>query len=276
MIYLYDGTFQGFLTCVYEHYYGEKAQGIYKASSYQISLMEDHKNIKTNDKKADKVMKALQEKLSWESLHNINYAFLSNDEKKDTYLLSYIVYGFKVGGQLDLQHTHEAVYEVHRLSHSVGFERHRFLGLLRFQEVGGVLYANFSPDHDIVSLLAPHFSDRLKMERFIIHDVKRSQAIIYDGNSWWLTDFTLNKELDIGEDEKFYAALWKGYFDQVAIKERKNLRLQQQFVPKKYRNHLTEFKQKEMPTYDIMKNNGPALSLHGEYVIKDDEGWRKS
>ena len=33
--YLYDGTFEGFLTCVYHHYYTEPAAGICLKEEYQ-------------------------------------------------------------------------------------------------------------------------------------------------------------------------------------------------------------------------------------------------
>ena len=36
--YLYDGTFEGFLTCVYHHYYTEQAAGICLKEEYQSSL----------------------------------------------------------------------------------------------------------------------------------------------------------------------------------------------------------------------------------------------
>ena len=37
--YLYDGTFEGFLTCVYHHYYTEPAAGICLKEEYQSSLL---------------------------------------------------------------------------------------------------------------------------------------------------------------------------------------------------------------------------------------------
>lgn len=35
--------------------------------------------------------------------------------------------------------------------------------------------------------------------------------------------------------------MWKGYFEHIGIKERKNLRLQRQFVPTRYRKNMVEF-----------------------------------
>lgn len=241
MIYLYDGSFDGFLTVIYEHYYNEKAKAIYRKNDYQIGLIEESKTIEADSVKSGKVHEAFIKKFSTETLNNIQYTFLSCDPDKDTYLLHYIVYGFKMGKKLDFEHTHESVLPVHQLGKKVSFEAHRFLGLLRFQEVGSVLYSAIEPDNDIITLVVGHFADRLKNERFIIHDKKRKQAVIYADGHWYLSDFYVKEELQISEKEKYLNELWKGYFKQIAIKERENLRLQQQFVPKKYRRNIIEF-----------------------------------
>lgn len=43
--YLYDGTFEGFLTCVYHHYYTEQAAGICLKEEYQPSLLGGFQNV---------------------------------------------------------------------------------------------------------------------------------------------------------------------------------------------------------------------------------------
>lgn len=240
MVYLHDGTFDGFLTAVYNHYYTEKAEGIGEEGSYQTGLFEEVISLKTNTDQAKKVMRAIEDKLSSESKYHIHRSFLSFREDKDTLLLKYIELAFK-DINLDNNHTHEHVLPVHHMSKRVGFETHRFLGLLRFRDVGKVLYADFTPDNRILTLLVDHFADRLKNERFIIHDIKRKEAVVYEKNHWYITDLDIIQTPESSEEEKYYQRLWTHYFDNVAIKERTNKKLQQQFVPKKYRNYITEF-----------------------------------
>ena len=43
------------------------------------------------------------------------------------------------------------------------------------------------------------------------------------------------------ESEEKFQNLWKTFFDSVAIKSRKNKKLQQQTVPLIYRTYMTEF-----------------------------------
>jgi probable DNA metabolism protein len=76
----------------------------------------------------------------------------------------------------------------------------------------------------------------------VIHDLRRSQAAVFDLRSWRLVGgIELSAEPDITTAEHDYAALWLRYFQRHEIKERQNPKLQQKHVPLRYRKHLTEF-----------------------------------
>lgn len=241
MVYLHDGTFDGFLTCVYNHYYERKVVGIYESSTYQPVLLEEVKFVTLDKDKANKVHSAMVEKFSEYMYSNVYHTFLSNEYDKDTWLLKYLEIAFVQGYNTERLRSVDEIFRVQKISRKVGFEKHRFLGLLRFTDIGSCLYARFEPDHNILTLLADHFSDRFKEERFIIHDVKRKIAVIgYMGN-WMVTDFDRVMDEDLLDEEVFFRALWKEYFEAIGIEGRKNLKLQQSFVPLKYRKYLTEF-----------------------------------
>ena len=52
MDYLYDGTFEGILTCIYHHYYTEKASGIFPAESYQSCMLGGYMYVETDEEKS--------------------------------------------------------------------------------------------------------------------------------------------------------------------------------------------------------------------------------
>ncbi len=242
MIYLHDGLFDGFLTCIYEHYYAQAAEGIYDGRDYEPRLFEETKQITTDSEKAKKVYQAILTKLSEATYWDIFYTFLSCEKEKDCYLLKFIVEAFKIGRAIDQLHTMPFTYDVKRLSRKVGFERHRFLGILRFMDIGGCLYAPFEPDNDVLMTLANHFADRFANERFIIHDKKRKKALISNYSKWIIVDFDLNLAKEAGEREILFQNLWQTYFDAVGIESRENKPLQKKFIPLKYRKHIQEFK----------------------------------
>lgn len=246
MIYLYDGSYYGMLTCIYEHYYMENANEIYDVNHFPGTLIDETKFIMTDEEKAEKVEKAIRDRFSQVGYMDLYRSFLSDEPLKDTYILQYVLKGFKMGAAIDRMYSEPYVIRIRELSRRVGFEAHRFNGLLRFVEKKPYLYAKFEPDNDIVTLIADHFADRFKNEKIIIHDLKRHKAVVAFQGEWLLHDVSMDNQLydDVhheDEMEVLLQQLWKGYLEHIGIEGRKNLKLQQNFVPLKYRKHLVEF-----------------------------------
>jgi len=239
--YLYDGTFEGFLSCIYAHYYEEKAGGIFVKEQYQSNILTSSREIETDHTKAAKVFDAIENKISGHDLRRVYKAFLSSAPEKENKLLEYILLGFRIGPKLRLLHSNSIVFEVQQIEKKVSFEVHKLCGLVRFTVLnGGVLYAPIEPDHDVCELLANHFCDRFKNDPFIIHDKKRSKALIAGGGNFYISDFSPESLPDLAGDEKKYRQLWKTFFDTIAIKERTNPRCQKNFMPVRYWKNLTE------------------------------------
>jgi probable DNA metabolism protein len=249
--YLYDGTFEGFLTCIFEHYYREKASGIYECGNYQSNLLSGSCIVETEEQKATRVYEAIGAKISNEDLRRIYRVFLSSDQEKENKLLQYIRLGFQRGPAVSLLHSHPIVFDVQQCEKKVTVETHRLKGLLRFSalknssgpgEEKEILYCCVEPDHDILELIADHFSDRLKSDPFIIHDKTRSKAVFSQRGTWYLSPFT-EKDLPVlGERESKYRDLWKEYFETIAIQERINPKCQKRMMPVRYWKNLTEFR----------------------------------
>lgn len=249
MDYLYDGSFDGLLTCIYHNYYQEPADGIYQPEYYHPSLLTGSTYVTSDTRLAARVYNAIEAKISVEALDLVYKTFLSSCPDKENLILNYLQVGFRMGAKIDLHHTHPDILPVRKAAHKVGAEVHRFLGLVRFADAGKFLYAGISPDHHILPLIADHFSDRLASECWIIHDKKRNLAVIYDGNNspnqfqckWYLTDFSHQWEPAVSQEEQYFQQLWQLYFNHISITTRFNPRLQSQFVPRRYRCNLVEF-----------------------------------
>lgn len=239
--YLYDGSFEGLLTCIYFHYYNEKADGIFLREEYQANMLKPYMEVQTDREKADIVYEAVREKISPYDLRRIYRAFKASEPGKEKKILDYVRYGFIKGSCISMLHGEPIVFEVQRIEKKVSFEVHRLKGLIRFSELeGGVLYSGIEPDHDIVEFLAAHFCDRYKNEPFIIHDMKRDKALVAYKREWYITEFT-EMPAELSEKEGQYRELWKQYFENMAIKERINSRCQKNLMPVRYWKNLTEF-----------------------------------
>ena len=268
--YLYDETFDGLLTCIYHHYYTEKAAGIYPKEQYQPSMLQGCMEVETEQDKADRVYKAIEDKISRYALRMVYRAFLSNVPGKEKVILDYVVFGFKVGPSIGSRHASPEVNALEKITHKVGVEQERMLQFVRFEvmnaagtgadlassagtdlasgasaRAGQILYAAVEPEHDVLELIAHHFAERFSHDPLIIHDIRRGKAIMAYERSWYVTDFDGHhlpdgSELVMSPEETDYQNLWRTYFDHIAIKERINPRCQKNNMPLRYWKHLTE------------------------------------
>jgi probable DNA metabolism protein len=242
MNYLYDGTFEGLMTAVYYHYKKEKADGIYEINSYQQSIVLQSEIVETDILKAKAVCDSINKFISREAYIHVYYCYLSNAPEKENIILDFLIFAYKYGRNTMNFYTHEKVLPVNEIYKRVAREEHRALGILRFSDIGGFLYAKYSPDNDISILLSDHFADRYKCEKFIIYDEKRKKAVVYSDNNWEIKENIKLDDIEFSVSEKRIHDLWKQYFTDLAIKERKNINLQFQFVPARYRRNMAEFK----------------------------------
>ncbi len=239
--YLYDGTFEGLLTCIYENYYTEKASGIFREETYQSNLLGGCMEVKTDPQKAVTVYEAIEKKISSYDLRRIYKVFLSNDEYKETKILRYVILGFRMGGGISMMHSDPVVLDVQSAEKKVNVECERMMQFVRFSVMeNNVLYAEVEPDHDVLELIADHFCDRYKNDPFIIRDVGRNKALAAYQHRWYISDFDASDVPGVSADEEKIRTLWRDYFSNIAIKERTNPRCQKKFMPERYWKHLTE------------------------------------
>lgn len=241
MDYLYDGTFEGLLTCIHHHYYTDKASGIFNKNNYQANMLTESMIIETDPDKATVVYEAILNKISPYDLRRIYRVFLSDDVEKELKILRYIVLGFKIGSSISMLHGNPIVFDVQSIEKKIFVEKERMLQFVRFSVTeDGVLYSQIEPDNDVLELLHTHFCDRFKNDPFIIHDVKRNKAMVAYQKNWYICDFTSDEIPELSEDEMTCRKLWKNYFENIAIKERTNPKCQRRSMPVRYWKHLTE------------------------------------
>lgn len=236
--YIYDGSFDGFLTAVYESYYKEMPEEIVSAECRTYQLLFTEVEIETQLDKANKVRQGILTKISKQALEHSYKAFLSEDPQREMMILYYLKKGFKIGFEIDQMLADSVVQWIHTQSRRVSFEAIRFEGFVRFRALGEVLCAQIEPHYDILELLGKHFADRLPREKWMILDKKREKALMGVEKKWWIQLGVEIKDLSIDGDD--YEVLWKMYFENIAIKERTNLRQQRQFMPKKYWKNIIE------------------------------------
>lgn len=251
MIFVFDGTFEGLLTSVFEFYERKPKQfQLVSAANFHPVLMEEVIEVVSDDEKSNRVWKGLKKKISGEFLQRLYYVFLSEQEESFRHIFDFIRYVFdsKLENP-EKDYGHPSVIALTKIAKSVSRERHRMKAFIRFQETSdGIFYAPIDPDFNVLPLIANFFKNRYADQQWIIYDLKRKYGLYYNLISVEEIKFDIVPELNhqtpekslIGDKEELFSVLWNDYFKSTNIPARKNMKLHIQHVPKRYWKYLTE------------------------------------
>lgn len=237
-IFVTDGGSDSFFTAVFEAY-KESECGITSDSNVQMSFDSEVVNVDCDLEKCERVQRGI-EKYDKNAIDDILIVLRSCDSLKEQIAFEYIKRLMEHKSPIYKAYNLPEVIVFNELKRKVTYEIHRFTGFLRFMESdSGAFYAPYSPDNDITDLLMPHFAERFKTERFIIHDVRRKIAGIYDGHEW-IMSYAGEAEIYLSEYERVFQTLWKKYYKAVNIKERPHEKQMKGYMPVRYWKFLPE------------------------------------
>lgn len=237
----YDGSFEGFLSLVYEVYYQKLNPTEISKKKNQTLFENEQIEIKTDSTKANKVLKAIKNNFDKKNFNTILNIFMCDNQDFELDLLSFIITGFK--NQNELYNINNSfVFNLEKIQKELFYTTHKMKGFVRFIELDdSTLYAKIDTKQNVVYFLGKHFFKRLGSEEFIIHDINRKIAFIKNKNFTGIKDIASYEEPTISENEKHFEKLWCNFFEAVSIKERENRKVQQNFVPLLFRTYMTEF-----------------------------------
>ena len=256
-IYLCDNTIDGIFSAIYLAWSSklghanikieEKSEGSKFAN---IELFAEYAVAETDAALAQKVARAIRDKISEEAYEMCCRVGLSDYAGKADLIYRFLIFGFAVGRQITEQLSNEVVNRMFRINKNVSNEAHHLLGFLRFSEQdSGLLMAVIHPKNNVLTIITPHFADRLPEEQFMIYDGNRKLASLHVPDTPWILmqvpEMDQNRLREVSGYEDKYNELWQTFFKHIAIKERKNYNLQRNNIPLRFRPDMIEFKYEE-------------------------------
>ncbi len=139
------------------------------------------------------------------------------------------------------------ILAVSKMRQNVWCEAHHYMGFVRFQELtNGLLYSEIMPKNHVLPILAEHFSQRFPKEDFMILDKGRNLYLVHEAGKAAVFHQEKEKVREItakmySVEEMKVQSLFKIFHETIAIKERTNLRLQQQLLPLRFRENMVEY-----------------------------------
>ena len=231
MLYFFDGTKEGFLTAFCQAFQDENA--LLSSKNTQIFLGETPIFVQTNLEKAKKIGNRLTE-FDKSALPDLDVLLrcgqADNEQTAFSYLRCLAMHKRPIRNRFALPEVFQAIAYIRK----VGLEIHKLHGFIRFMQTeSGALYAPFTPDNDICDLLLPHFRARLPEYPFVLHDVRRQKAAVYDGKNAFVAPLE-KADVLLSADENEWQVLWKQYYSAVNIPERERLRQMRGYMPVRY------------------------------------------
>ena len=245
----YDGSWLGLFTVIYASYIfkWEPQEIISDQDADQQLLFATPISVDTQEENAHRVLAGLRQKVGNEQIKELYYAFLSELPQVHLLIFRLVKLYFSEIQKQSGNYANDLIMQLKKLVRSVSRERHRMKAFMRFEKMStGLYFAVMEPDFNVLPLIIKHFKDRYADQEWLIYDLKRKFGAYY--NLQEVVEITLDythqslesRALLHADDEQLYADLWKRYFQAVNIKERKNMRLHIQEVPKRYWKYLSE------------------------------------
>lgn len=241
LVYLYDGTLEGFLCCVYESYVRRETPTDIRTQNSQAAILEETEWIRTDLEHAQKVYVSLDKRICLEAQDFLRQAFLTNEPEREILMYRFIRLGYHYGRTVFDRLTDETIFSLNKAVLNLRREAHNYKGFLRFTAYDNVLVACISPKNRVLPLISDHFSDRFPDETFLIYDKTHKMALVHKPDGMILTSLDKLVLPQIDDAEKAYRSLWRCFQTTIAIEERKNPKCQMNHMPRRFWDEMTEF-----------------------------------
>lgn len=253
-IFIFDNTFEGLLTCVFEAYARHMFPNSLLPQGCPLPLFHDDVfQIDTDTTKAERVWNGVAKKLSKNALKCLAQCWLAEEEETPSLLFRYICKTIDAPSSIETNFADPDVLEFSRMWKRVDWERSRLMQFVRFQKAAdGTYFAPIEPVKNALPLIIDHFRDRFADQRWLIFDMGRHYGFYYnlqevsyvtidekDSASAHFITGMLDESL-AHEDENLIRRLWKTYFKSICITERLNPRKHRKDMPVRYWKYLTE------------------------------------
>lgn len=248
---LHDGSFEGFLSGVFEATRLRlRVEAMVATSRHVPGLLETVRPVDADPERAERVWNGLLARCGQEVAAMVRCAFQSEIEGMDTVLWRYLAGIFSSrDGSVARNVLDSDAFAVLQAAQKVRHEVHRFHGFVRFSKApDGTLFSLIFPDHDILEMLASHFLARYPNETWLIADSRRGLCLHGEAGrvrtarcdpSLLPKTVKEAEKLSQGGDE-WIQRLWLTYYDAVNIQERRNTRQMVRCLPRKYWGYLPE------------------------------------
>jgi probable DNA metabolism protein len=246
----YDKSLEGLLTAVFDAYFRRTFPECLAGNADILPMFATEAHVVVSDPaKASRVWNALEKKITKGGCDMLMHVWLSEIEGSDLLIMRYIRKAFDSQRSIATDFTDPDVLEMSKIARKVSSERLHVIQFVRFQKAAdGIFFAPASPVHNVLPLTVSHFKDRFSFQPWLVYDLHRRYGYYYNQKD--VAEITLDNDSAIAagrlsdnllaEGEKDFQELWQDYMRALTIKERINLKLQRQNMPRRFWKYMPD------------------------------------
>ncbi len=262
MIYTYDGSFEGFLCCIFESYANKEVLTAICRDEDFLPTLFAVRAVQTDRSHAGRVYRKVV-KLSPYGAKLLQKGFLTCLTDKELCLYRLTVKLLRDGPSFLRDRSDETLYPVIKAVGHLDGEAHLLKGFVRFSELGGVLGGEIEPKNRVLPLLRSHFCARYRDESFFLYDRTHREALFYTAGKAVIRPLESFQMAPPDEAEARYRLLWKRFYDTIAIQERYDPKGRRTHMPMRYWSTMTEFQGEEAFKAQSPSAGGPVPGVPG-------------
>ena len=259
IIYYYDGSFDGLLSCIFDTYACREEPVSICPEAEAIPTLFAARTVATDTQHARRVLRKVAA-CSPRALELLHKGFLTCLPERELHLYRLVVKLLRDGPAFLRNFSDETLHPVAAAVRHLEGEAHLLKGFVRFSDLGGVLGGEIAPKNRVLPLLRPHFCARYQGESFFLYDRTHREALFYAGGKSVIRPLEDFQMAPPDEAEARYRTLWKRFYDTIAIRERENPRCRMTHMPKRYWGTMTEF---QGPEHFTAQSSPAAVSDSG-------------
>ena len=245
VIYRYDGSFAGFLCCVFDSYVNKELPAEFQDEAHLVQSLFPARWVGTDARHAQRVLVSLEKIDPW-ARELVVKGFLTCAPDREILLYRFIRALYAEGRPLLRRLSDDALLPLLKAVRHLEGEVQLLRGFVRFSDFDGVLAGEIRPKNRVLPLLRPHFCTRFSAERFLIYDRTHREALFYQPRQWAILPLEDVQLSAPDETERRFRALWRRFYQTIAIEDRYNPKCRMTHMPKRYWSAMTEF-QADMP-----------------------------
>ena len=164
----YDGTYPGFLSCVFDCYVNREEPVEFRTPEDMCCSLYPLRTVETDEAHAQRVYRSFAGKLGREGRELAVRGFLTCLPDKELALLTLIRRGLREGDRVRLDLSDPVMARVNLALAKMWTEWDHLKGFVRFSDLDGVLVGEIEPKNRVLPLLAGHFAARYSGEQIVL------------------------------------------------------------------------------------------------------------